>query len=75
MRRNKFKFPPRKFYEMRARLGLTQAEAAEKIGVSGPIIISKWENAVYTIPRYAVIILDLLGRLKDPKSYKPPSGK
>ena len=75
MPRKKFKFHPRKFFEMRTRLGLTQAEAAEKIGVSGPIIISKWENAVYTIPRYAVTILDLLSRIKNPKDYRPPSGK
>ena len=75
MKRKPFKFPPRRFYEMRSTLGLTQAEAAEKIGVSGPIIISKWENGHQIIPRYAVIILDLLSRLKDPKGYRAPSGK
>ena len=75
MPRQKFKFPPRKFFEMRTNLGLTQAEAAEKIGVSGPIIISKWENGWQPLPRYAVIILDLLTRIKDSKDYRPPSGK
>ena len=75
MARNKFRFPPRKFYEMRARLDLTQAEAALVIGVSGPIIISKWENGHDSIPRYAVTILDLLSRIKNPKDYRPPSGK
>ena len=75
MARNKFRFPPRKFYEMRARLDLTQTEAALVIGVSGPIIISKWENGHDPIPRYAVTILDLLSRIKNPKDYRPPSGK
>ena len=75
MRRNKFQFHPRKFYEMRARLDLTQTEAALVIGVSGPIIISKWENGHDPIPRYAVTILDLLSRIKNPKDYRPPSGK
>ena len=75
MKRKRWKFPPSKFYEMRQSLGLTQAEAAEKIGLSGPIIISKWENGHHPIPRYAATILDLLGRLKDPKSYRPPTGK
>ena len=75
MRRKKFQFHPRKFYELRALLDLTQTEAAEKIGVSGPIIISKWENGHDPIPRYAVIILDLLAKIKNPKDYRPPSGK
>ena len=75
MRRKKFQFHPRKFYEMRTALGLTQTEAAEKIGVSGPIIISRWENGHDPIPRYAVTILDLLGRIKNSKDYRPPSGK
>ena len=75
MPRKKFKFLPRKFFEMRTQLGLSQSEAAIMIGVSGNHTISRWENGHMPIPRYAATILDLLGKIKNPKDYRPPTGK
>ena len=62
---------PADFATKRRSLGLTQRDLSritgKKIGS-----IAAWENGRRPVPQIAVVVLDFLSRLKNPKAYQPP---
>ena len=73
-RKRKFNCHPQRAFELRTRLGFTQQHIADLLGSSSNRI-SKMENGHLPVPKYLMIIYDLLGRLKKPEEYQAPVGK
>jgi DNA-binding transcriptional regulator YiaG len=61
----------KQFAEKRKDLGLTQKDFARISGKS-IIAVASWESNRRRCPQYAVVLLDFLSRLKNPKAYRPP---
>ena len=62
---------PADFATKRRSLGLTQKDISRITGKAITTVAS-WEAARRPVPQWAVVLLDFLSRLKNPREYKPP---
>ena len=62
---------PLAFADKRRSLGLTQKDLSRITG-KAIITIASWEAGRRPVPQIAVVVLDFLSRLKNPKAYQPP---
>lgn len=61
---------PENFRRIRTKLGLTQADAAEVFGFSGPNVVSNIETGFRKPGRLVVSVLNLLDSLPVPEAKK-----
>ena len=62
---------PADFATKRRSLSLTQKDLSRITG-KAIITIASWEAGRRPVPQIAVVVLDFLSRLKNPKAYQPP---
>lgn len=62
---------PQEFADKRRGLSLTQKDLSritgKKIGS-----IAAWENGRRPVPQIAVVVMEYLGKMKEPRKYCPP---
>lgn len=61
----------KQFAEKRKELLLTQKDLSRITG-KAIITVASWEAGRRPVPQWAVVLLDFLSRLKNPKAYQPP---
>ena len=62
---------PQEFAEKRRSLSLTQKDLSRITG-KAIITIASWEAGRRPVPQWAVVLLDFLSKMKNPKAYQPP---
>ena len=62
---------PADFKAKRESMKLTQKDLSRITG-KAIITVASWEAARRPVPQWAVVLLDFLSRLKNPKAYQPP---
>jgi DNA-binding transcriptional regulator YiaG len=55
---------------IRKRLGMTQVELAEKLGIHS-MTVSKWERGVEPVQKQTALVLELLVKTAKPRKKKP----
>ena len=61
----------KQFAEKRKELLLTQKDLSRITG-KAIITIASWEAGRRPVPQWAVVLLDFLSKMKNPKAYQPP---
>lgn len=61
----------KQFAEKRKELLLTQRDFS-RISGKAVITVASWEGLRRPVPQWAVVLLDFLSRLKNPKAYQSP---
>lgn len=62
---------PLTFADRRRALGLTQRDLSRITG-KAIITVASWEAGRRPVPQIAVVVLEYLSKMKNPRDYKPP---